>query len=184
MSRWNLPTTAEVCGQSFAIRSDFRAVLDALAALQDEELPPLARRMACLQILYPRWQALPDAAQAFEQAMAFINLGQPPQDIAPRGTPVVDWQQDAQLIAPAVDGVLGYSCRQCAYLHWWDFVGAYRNIRSEGLFSTVVRIRLKKKQGRRLEKEELDFMRENPDLIRPPRPRTEQEKRLLAMLGE
>lgn len=38
MSAWELPTTVDVCGQTFAIRSDFRAVLDALAALADPEL--------------------------------------------------------------------------------------------------------------------------------------------------
>ena len=32
MSAWELPTTVDVAGQTFAIRSDFRAVLDALAA--------------------------------------------------------------------------------------------------------------------------------------------------------
>ena len=31
MNAWKLPTTVTVCGQEFAIRSDFRAVLDALA---------------------------------------------------------------------------------------------------------------------------------------------------------
>ena len=38
MSAWELPTTVEVAGHSFAIRSDFRAVLDALAALTDPDL--------------------------------------------------------------------------------------------------------------------------------------------------
>ena len=38
MSAWELPTTVDVDGQNFAIRSDFRAVLDALAALADPEM--------------------------------------------------------------------------------------------------------------------------------------------------
>ena len=38
MSAWELPTTVMVAGSSFAIRSDFRAVLDALAALTDPDL--------------------------------------------------------------------------------------------------------------------------------------------------
>ena len=61
MSAWNLPTTVEVAGRAFAIRTDFRAVLDALAALADPELTRQEQYMACLQILYPRWQELPDA---------------------------------------------------------------------------------------------------------------------------
>ena len=40
MSAWELPTTVEVAGHSFAIRSDFRAVLDALAAMTDPDLTP------------------------------------------------------------------------------------------------------------------------------------------------
>ena len=38
MSAWDLPVTVDVNGQPFVIRSDFRAVLDALAALSDPEL--------------------------------------------------------------------------------------------------------------------------------------------------
>ena len=54
MSAWELPTTVEVAGRSFAIRSDFRAVLDALAALTDPDLTQQEQYVACLQILYPR----------------------------------------------------------------------------------------------------------------------------------
>ena len=38
MSAWDLPTTVDIEGQEYPIRSDFRAVLDALAALADPEL--------------------------------------------------------------------------------------------------------------------------------------------------
>ena len=38
MSAWDLPITVQVAGRVFAIRSDFRAVLDALAALADPDL--------------------------------------------------------------------------------------------------------------------------------------------------
>ena len=69
-----------------------------------------------------------------------------------------------QLIAPAVDKVLGYSCRRCAYLHWWDFVGAFQNI-GEGLFASVVNIRNKRLKGQKLDKAEREFARENADLI-------------------
>ena len=77
MSGWGLPTALDVAGQTFAVRSDFRAVLDALAALNDTALPEQARCLAFLQIFYPDWQHLPDANEALQQAMVFINLGQP-----------------------------------------------------------------------------------------------------------
>ena len=114
MSAWELPTTVMVAGSSFAIRSDFRAVLDALAALTDPDLTQQEQYVACLQILYPRWKELPDANAALRAAFTFINEGKEDeqQGFRPR---LVDWEQDAALIAPAVDKVLGYSCRRCGY---------------------------------------------------------------------
>lgn len=159
-------------------------MLDALAVLHDDELEPVEQRLACLRIFYPRWQELPDPAEAFAKAMEFVNLGQPINPEKPPKAALADWDKDAPLIAPAVDEVLGYSCRQCAYLHWWDFIGAYQNIDPEGLFGTVVRVRSKRRKGKKLDKSEEDFCRDNPDLIELPHKRTAEEERLLALLGE
>ncbi len=164
MSGWGLPTALDVAGQTFAVRSDFRAVLDALAALNDTALPEQARCLAFLQIFYPDWQHLPDANEALQQAMVFVNLGQPVPASLPHKPALVHWDTDVQLIAPAVDKVLGYSCRRCAYLHWWDFIGAFQNI-GEGLFASVVNIRSKRLRGQKLDKAEREFARENADLI-------------------
>lgn len=164
MTGWDLPTELEVAGQRFAVRSDFRAVLDALAALNDTALPEQARCLAFLQIFYPDWQHLPDANEALRQAMVFVNLGQPVQQNQPHRPELVHWNTDVQLIAPAVDKVLGYSCRRCEYLHWWDFIGAFQNI-GEGLFASVVNIRNKRARGKKLDKAEKEFARENADLI-------------------
>ena len=129
MSAWELPTTVEVAGHSFAIRSDFRAVLDALAALTDPDLTQQEQYIACLQILYPRWKELPDANAALRAAFTFINEGKEDeqQGFRPR---LVDWEQDAALIAPAVDKVLGYSCHVreiCDVEALWELVGISRN---------------------------------------------------------
>lgn len=164
MTGWELPTELEVGGQQFAVRSDFRAVLDALAALNDSALQEQARCLAFLQIFYPDWQHLPDANEALRQAMVFINLGQPVPEHQPHRPELVLWDTDVQLIAPAVDKVLGYSCRRCEYLHWWDFIGAFQNI-GEGIFAQVVNIRNKRAKGKKLDKAEAAFARENADLI-------------------
>lgn len=184
MTGWRLPVTVEVCGRPFSIRSDFRAVLDALDALNDSDLRPEEQRIACLRILYPRWHELPDLREAFSQAMVFINLGKPIDTKTPPRAALADWGKDVQLIAPAVDEVLGYSCRQCSYLHWWDFIGAYLNIDPESVFGTVVRVRSKRRRGEKLDKSEERFCRENPDLVTLPHKRTAEEEELLALLGE
>lgn len=179
---WELPTTVEVAGQRFAIRSDFRAVLDALAALNDAELPEQARCLAFLQILYPDWKHLPDADEALRSAMEFINLNREDSPGASRRPSLVHWDTDVQLIAPAVDKVLGYSCRRCSYLHWWDFIGAFQNI-GDGLFASVVNIRSKRLHGKKLDKAEQAFARENEELIGPVTRLTKEEEEFFRRMG-
>ena len=179
---WGLPTELVVDGKRFAIRSDFRAVLDALDALQDTALPEQARCLAFLQIFYPDWQHLPDANEALRLAMEFVNLGQPVPSDQPHRPALVHWDTDVQLIAPAVDKVLGYSCRQCAYLHWWDFFGAFQNI-GEGLFASVVNIRNKRVRGKKLDAAEREFARENAGLIGPVSRFTPEEEEFFKRLG-
>lgn len=183
MGAWNLPVSVTICGQRFAVRSDFRAVLDALAALNDTNLS-LQERYACfLRIMYPRWSSLPDEFAAMKEALRFVNLGkETPENQAPRPQ-LVDWEKDAELIAPAIDKVLGYSCRRCDYLHWWEFIGAYYNI-GDGVFAQVINIRSKRAKGKPLEKYEQEFARENADLIgTKDRALTEEEKEFFRRLG-
>lgn len=179
---WELPTTVQVAGRTVAIRSDYRAVLDASAALQDPALPPAWRIAVCLGILYPDYSSLADKEDAFRAAMTFINLGQPIRENQPVRPQLIHWDTDAQLIAPAVDKVLGYSCRQVAYLHWWEFVGAFRNI-GRGLFAEVVAIRDKRARGKKLNKAEAEFARENADLIGAVTQTTPEEEAFFRRLG-
>lgn len=179
---WGLPTTVEVAGQTFAIRSDYRAVLDAIAALRDEELPQAWRLAAFLKVMYPQHERLPDAEEALRAAMEFVNLGRPLPENQPERIALVHWDTDVQLIAPAVDKVLGYSCRACAYLHWWDFVGAFQNI-GKGLFAQVVSIRDKRARGQALDKAERAFARENEELIGPVTRLTKEEEEFFRRMG-
>ena len=183
MSGWSLPTTVPVRGQERAIRSDFRAVLDALAALMDTELPESARSAAFLAIMYPDWQSLPDANAALAAALQFVNRGEPVPENQPERPRLVHWNKDAQLIAPAVDKVLGYSCRACAYLHWWDFIGAFYNISGDCLFAQVVNIRNKRAKGKKLDKAEQEFARDNADLIGPTTELRPEEEEFFKRLG-
>ena len=99
---------------------------------------------------------------------------------------LVDWEQDAALIAPAVDKVLGYSCRRCGYLHWWEFLGAFHGI-GDGLFAQVVNIRNKRARGKMLDKSEQEFARENAAVIKIHAAESAEDKaekeRLLDLLG-
>ena len=46
MNAWKLPTSVTVCGQEFAIRSDYRAVLDAVTPLLTQSVEAAAKASA------------------------------------------------------------------------------------------------------------------------------------------
>ena len=94
----------------------------------------------------------------------------------------MDWEQDASLIVTAVNKVLGREVRADSYLHWWSFLSAYMEIDNKTLFSNILSIRIKKSKGKKLEKWEQEFYRENKSLIDIKRKLTaeeEEEERLL-----
>ena len=72
--------------------------------------------------------------------------------------------------------------RADSYLHWWSFLSAYMEIDNKTLFSNILSIRIKKSKGKKLEKWEQEFYRENKSLIDLKRKLTaeeEEEERLL-----
>lgn len=182
MGAWKLPVTVPICGREFSIRSDFRAVLDALAALNDPTMTEQERLAASLKIFYPNYQQLPDGAAAFSAAMTFVNLGkETPREQAAKPQ-LVHWDKDVEILAPAIDKVLGFSCRRCEYLHWWEFIGAFYGI-GDGLFAQVVNIRNKRANSKPLEKHEAQFARDNAELIGPTVTITAEEEAFFRSLG-
>ena len=167
---YELPTTVEINGQVYAIRNrgDYRMVLDCFAVLNDVELSEQERIFAFLIIFYEDFNDLEsvlsvneeDLQSLVDKAFLFFNCGQ--EHIAGETNyKTIDWEQDAQLISSAVNKVAGKEVRAETYLHWWTFMG-YFNAVGESALSTVVGIRSKIIKGKKLEKYESDFRRENP----------------------
>ena len=69
-----------------------------------------------------------------------------------------------------------------SYLHWWDFIGALQNI-GDGLFASVVNIRSKRLHGKKLDKAEQAFARENEELIGPVTRLTKEEEEFFRRMG-
>lgn len=186
MNVWELPTSLEIGGVGFAIRSDFRAVLDVLKAFNDPDLEDDEKAIVCLKILYEDFDKIPQEKYegAFQKAVEFIDAGSTSDD-SPKPR-LMDWEQDAPILIPAVNKVLGTECRVAPYLHWWTFLGAYMEI-GEGLFSSVISIRNKKAKGEKLEKYERTFYRENKKLVdfekRYSEEELQEQERLKALLG-
>jgi hypothetical protein len=76
----------------------------------------------------------------------------------------MDWEQDAEIIIPAINQVAGREIRLDPGIHWWTFFGWYMSI-GDGLFASVLRIRSKKAKGKKLEKWEEEFYQDNKKLI-------------------
>lgn len=184
MNPWELPTSIEIDGKSYAIRTDFRAVLDVLTAMSDPDLflpdasdqeKAYIRMDTLLQIMVEDYEDLPPEklGEACEAVIEFIDCGM--KDDGKRKPHTMDWQQDAQIIIPAINRVQGTEIRALPYLHWWTFLGAYMEI-GECLFAQVVHIRQKKQKHQKMEKWENDFYNQNKDIIDLKKKISEEQK--------
>jgi len=163
MIRTELPRQLPVDGILYDIRSDFRAALRVIAAMNDDGLTDRQKAHVVLVVMYPRWREISDYDEAIRQAMWFISCDEQPDESKPQPV-LMNWEQDFPVIVAPVNRVLGYECRLADYLHWWTFVGAYREI-GECYFSHTVNIRDKKLRGKKLEKWEAEFYRNNQKAV-------------------
>lgn len=177
MSVWELPTFLQVGSKNREIRTDFRVILDVLTYFNNPEYEPDEQWEICLRILFTDEEfesfSLKDVEEAKQQVIWFIDMGMKDDGkVKPR---VMDWEQDAAVIIPSINRVIGKEIRTMDYMHWWTFLGAYMEI-GESLFSQILSIRIKKARGEKLEKWEQEFYRENKQLIELHRKYTEAEK--------
>lgn len=180
-----LPKSLQIDGVDYAIRSDFRVILNIFEAFADDELRDSEKVLVMLKCLYV---VVPDDIEkAAEKAVWFIDGGgseSATQSDKPQNkAKLIDWEQDEQIIFSAVNKVAGREVRALDYLHWWTFLGFFNEI-GEGLFSTVLNIRSKKAKGKKLEKYEQDFYKSHKDLIDIKKKYTEDEKQEMARLND
>lgn len=186
MNVWSFPTSLNIGGVEYEIRTDYRVVLDLLMALNDPELSDSDNKMSAymqsrviLEIMFPDWDNIPQEhiQEALDKVAEFIDMGIGDDSKKPK---TMDWEQDAPIIIPAINKVLNKEIRAEKYMHWWTFLGAYMEI-GEGLFSNVIHIRQKKAKGKKLEKWEQEFYKENKSLIdfQHKEKRSNEEKEML-----
>lgn len=185
-----LPRTVSVNGKEYAVRTDFRDILKIVTAFADPELEDNEKVYICLFIFYEDFDALSrnDYEAALKAAIQFIDhrTDERAEENAQKSPRVMDWEQDEAIMFPAINKVAGCETRSAAYIHWWTFMGYYMEI-SEGVFSNVLSIRLKKAKGKKLEKWEREFWNSNTDICALREKLSEEEQaekdRLSALLG-
>ncbi|MBQ0165389.1 MAG: hypothetical protein KBS75_09375 [Bacteroidales bacterium] len=177
---YDLPTSVEIDGKEYPIRTDFRAALDIIFALNDPDLNDNERAGVLLRIFYP--QDIPENVQeAVAKCFWFLSCGDDNKDSTQRPK-MMDWEQDFPIIVGAVNAVAGKEVRAEKSLHWWTFIGYYQNI-GDCTFATVVSIRKKLKKGQKLDNSEREFYRNNREMVDFKTRYSSDEEALLKALG-
>ncbi len=183
-----LPESLDVNGKLYDIYPDYRNCLRIMCALTDPELNNAERQTLCLYLLYADADTMPEAdyAAALQAACDFLDHGTHGEDGRPHPR-LMDWEQDEDIIFPAVNRVAGYEVREADYLHWWTFLGYCRSVDADSTFAQVISLRQKKAKHKKLEKWEQEYWTTNKDLcvLRPKLTEAEkaEKERLNALLG-
>ena len=161
--------------KSFPVRTDFRTILEIFVMLDDPDLSDADKTEALLRMFYVARPSDPEAAlQAFTD---FVDPSSSQKKEQKKQSPLIDWQQDFDLMVAPINHILGFECRAADYLHWHTFLAAYLEIPPESVFARVLRIREKLRSGKKLEKYEKQWYSKNRDLVhlKPKFSRSEEE---------
>lgn len=179
---FGLPKSVSINGKSFAIRYDFRVIIEILVMLEDPDLSGEDKTFALIDMFY--YDDISPSEEAISKAMDFIDMGQKGGKKRHR---LMDWEQDFSLIIAPVNHVLGYEARSVEYdietntggVHWWTFLSAYMEISGDSTFAQIVAIRDKQARGKKLEKYEKDWANRNKDLVSLKRKYSENEQEFI-----
>lgn len=135
---WTLPEAVHFADTDWRVHTDFRDVLEILRWLDGSADPALTdseRWYVALALFYRDFSLMPPAQyrEACEAMATFVQAGRP--DGGPCAPRLMDWQQDAALIAAGTARAAGQDLRALPYLHWWSFLGWFDSI-ADGPFAT------------------------------------------------
>lgn len=174
---YGLPKKVNIKGVDFEIRYDFRVILEILEALNDEELEGAEKMECVLKMFYVDWEHIEDISEAIEACYRFIDGGKEPTG---RKSPrLVDWERDFDYIIAPVNRVLGYEAREAASVHWWTFLSAYMEMGGESLMCQIISLRDKLSKGKKLEKHEREWLRNNRQLVQLPQKYSAADEEML-----
>lgn len=174
MNLWKLPDSAEIGGVVYPIHADFRDVFEVLRFLTSPQYPDFARQALALGYFFDGEIPEEHQAEAMKYLCEFIAYDALDAHPAPK---LLDWEQDAQMIIADVNKVAGFEVRGQKFVHWWTFLSYFHSI-GEGQLSTVVFIRSKRQKGKKLEKWEQEYYRENRKKIDFQTPDTPEKEAL------
>ena len=151
-----LPTTLDVNGTSYKIRTDYRDVLRIFSAFNDKDLSDNEKVYVLMKQIYVDMERIPssDYQAAFDAAIAFVECHFKEDKPSPK---TINWEKDEQLFFPAINKVAGFEIRAVKYLHWWTFLGYFQGIDRDDTWGFVLMIRQKRAKHKKLEQYEREF---------------------------
>ena len=182
LNLWQLPESTVLGGETYALHTDFRDILEIFSYLNDPDLPEFIRWEVALALFYDRPVPEGYREEAAKFLASFLTGGQTEERPGPR---LLDWEQDAPAIIADVNKVAGQEIRSLPHVHWWTFLSWFHAI-GEGQLSTLVTIRDKLARGKKLEGWEKEFYRENKKRVDLPKKYSARElaeqERLMKLL--
>lgn len=169
-----LPKSLDINGTNYGIYSDYRVALLIFEVFNDERLSNQGKWEIAVELLFKDSIPTKDFSNACRKSQWFLDGGDMPKS-KEQSQPIFNWEQDENIIFPALNKVAGKEIRELEYMHWWTFLGLFNEI-DEGLYSTVMSLRVKIVKGKKLEKWEREFYREHRSLIDIKRKLTAEEK--------
>lgn len=184
MTPWILPESTQIGGVAYTLNTDYRDILEIMGYLDDPDTPEYLRWQIAIALFYEGDIPVEHQQEAMEYLASFISCGDTDSKPGPK---LLDWEQDAQAIVADVNKVAGTEVRALPYLHWWTFLSYFYAI-GEGQLSTLISIRDKLRRGKKLEKWEKEYYRENKTRVDLRKKYSAEDmaeqERLKKMLGE
>lgn len=177
---WDLPVSVEINGKVHPIRNkcDYRVVLDVICALNDNELTEEEKVKCALFIFYEDITTIDDFDTAIKEMFRIINGGEEQDENQEQKPRLMDWEHDFPVLVAPINRVLNCEIRSVDYLHWMSLLSAYMEI-GECTFSTIVSIRSKRAKGQKLDKWEIEYIREHRKAVELPQKMTAEEREML-----
>lgn len=169
-----LPEELTINGKEYPINTDYRIALIIMEACGDENLTEYDKALIIIENLYEHPEEIEDYEEALKQAGWYLDGGRVYQNNS-SSKQIISWTQDEPYIFSAVNKVAGREIRADEHMHWWTFLGLFQEI-GEGTLSTIINIRNKLNKGKKLDKVEEEYYKENREMIVIHRQKTEEEK--------
>ena len=159
-----LPSSLEVQGVQLAINADWRPCTNIMRMFERQDLTDSEKILCMVEILYV--DEVPDSmvADAAEQAIWFLNMGET-DDKGGQSNGcgrLFSWEQDLRFIISAIEHATHKQIRSMEFYHWWEFMSGFYEI-GECVFSTLIHQRKQKKTGKQT-KADREWWAENKDI--------------------